>query len=177
MASKKDLLSEFAKMESERKQILSDLEKYPAEKLEKKPSTDEWSVTEVIMHLVVAESAALAYLKKKLEVGGHAKASFSAGIKQKLLNFAIALPVKYKAPKVAQLKEGEVVTYAEAIAKWSDLRSSMLQAYESLDDAFVSNDLFKHPMAGKISALQGVKFMRQHVLRHKDQINRTIQKV
>ena len=98
-------------MENERKLLLSELEKYPIDTLEKKPNAKEWSVTEVIMHLVVAESASLAYMRKKLEVGGHGKASFSAGIKQRLLNLAISLPIKYKAPKVAQLKEGETVMF------------------------------------------------------------------
>jgi hypothetical protein len=129
------------------------------------------------MHLVVAESAALAYLRKKLEVGGHGKASLSAGIKQRLLNLAIALPIKYKAPKVAQLKAGEVVSYTEAVQRWQTLRNEMKATYEMLDDSMVDHELFKHPAAGKISALQGVKFMRQHVLRHVDQINRTTARV
>ena len=174
MGTKKDLLKEFSVMENERKLLLSELEKYPIDTLEKKPNAKEWSVTEVIMHLVVAESASLAYMRKKLEVGGHGKASFSAGIKQRLLNLAISLPIKYKAPKVAQLKEGETVSYVEAISKWTDVRNAMQAAYESLDETIINNELFKHPVAGKISVLQGLRFMRQHAIRHMDQINRTV---
>jgi hypothetical protein len=175
MGTKKDLLKEFSLMENERKLMLSNMEKFPMDILEKKPNATEWSVAEVIMHLVVAESASLAYMSKKLEVGGHAKASFGAEMKQRLLNLVIRLPIKYKAPKVAQLKEGETISYVEAVSKWTDVRNAMQQAYESLDEALVNHELFKHPAAGKISALQGLRFMRQHATRHIDQINRTAQ--
>lgn len=177
MASQKELISVYDRMESERQQLFAELSKYPQDVLEKKPAADVWSVTEVIYHLVVAERGALSYLNKKLEVGGFEKASFQAGLKQKFLNFMISLPVKYRAPKVVALPKETSVSYAEAVAEWNSIRENMKSAYEKLDDDFCGRELFKHPMAGKMNIVQGLKFMRQHMNRHIGQIERILKQV
>ncbi len=67
MASKKELLNRFDQMESERQTLLAELNGHSPEVLCKKPSSGAWSVTEVIMHLTMAEEGSLKYLQKKLE--------------------------------------------------------------------------------------------------------------
>lgn len=177
MATRKELLAEFEKMENERQQLLKKLEPFSEVVLTKKPDANTWSVTEVIYHLKVAEEGALKYMQKKLEVGGHDKAMFGASVKQKLLNLAISLPVKYKAPKVAQIPEGTNVSYEQALTEWNEIRNSLKSEYDSVDEAIIGNELFKHPMAGKLSILQSVKFMRQHMNRHIGQIDRILKAV
>jgi uncharacterized damage-inducible protein DinB len=177
MASKQELLSTYNQMESERQKLLTGLSQYSHEVLEKKPAADVWSVTEVIYQLVVAERGALSYLNKKLEVGGFHQASFSAGLKQKLLNFLISLPIKFKAPKVVQLPKDTHVTYEEVVTEWNGIRKNMKQTYEGLSDDFCGKELFKHPIAGKMNVVQGLKFMRQHMNRHIGQIERTLKQV
>jgi uncharacterized damage-inducible protein DinB len=174
MATRKELLEAFGKMESERQKLLKQLEQYSEEVLIKKPDVDSWSVTETIYHLKVAENGALLYMRKKLEVGGHQKATFGAAVKQKLLSLAVSLPFKYKAPSVAQVPEGTKVSYAEAVAEWNDVRKALKKEYERIDESIIGNELFKHPAAGKLSILQSVKFMRQHVVRHAGQIDRIL---
>lgn len=177
MTTRKDLLQAFDKMEAERQQLLSRLAPYSEETLTKKPAPNSWSVTETIYHLKVAELGALNYMRKKLEVGGHKKATFGALVKQKLLNLAVSLPFKYKAPPVAQIPEGISISYAQAVAEWDEVRSGLLKEYKSVDERIIDNELFKHPMAGKLSVLQSVKFMRQHVIRHIGQIDRILKVV
>ena len=174
MATRKELLTAFNKMESERQNLLKKLEQYSEEVLTKKPDADSWSVTETIYHLKVADNGALLYMRKKVEVGGHQKANFGAAVKQKLLNFAVSLPFKYKAPAVAQVPKGTKVSYAEAVAEWNDVRQALKKEYETIDENIIGNELFKHPVAGKLSILQSVKFMRQHVVRHLGQIDRIL---
>ncbi|MCF8463676.1 MAG: DinB family protein [Flavobacteriales bacterium] len=177
MATRKELLEAFDKMENERQQLLKRLEQYSEETLTKKPAADSWSVTETIYHLKVAELGAFKYMTKKLEVGGHQKATFGAAVKQKLLNLAVSLPIKYKAPPVAQIPEGMNIPYAQALAEWNEVRSSLRKQYETVDENIIDNELFKHPAAGKLSMLQSVKFMRQHVIRHIGQIDRILKTV
>ena len=177
MNARKELLEAFGKMESERQELLKRLEQYSEEVLTKKPAADSWSVTETIYHLKVAENGALLYMRKKLEFGGHAKATFGAAIKQKLLNLAVSLPIKYKAPSVAQVPEGIKVSYAQAITEWNDIREALKKEYETIDETIIGNELYKHPAAGKLSILQSVKFMRQHVVRHVGQIDRILKQV
>jgi uncharacterized damage-inducible protein DinB len=177
MNARKELLEAFGKMESERQKLLKHLEQYSEEVLIKKPTVDSWSVTETIYHLKVAENGALLYMRKKLEVGGHQKATFGSAVKQKLLNFAVSLPFKYKAPSVAQVPKGTKVSYPEAVVEWNDVREALKNDYETIDESIIGNELFKHPAAGKLSIIQSVKFMRQHVVRHVGQIDRILKQV
>ena len=178
MAGKKELLQEFSKMEAERLALMEQLSSQPNNKLDTKPANGGWSVTEVVMHLVVAETGALKYMRKKLEFGGHKKASFGAAVKQRLLNLAISIPgLKFKAPKVAQIQEGSDISFDDAKAQWNEIRTDLLKEYEAFDDAIVDNELFKHPAAGKLSVIQSVRFMRQHMNRHIKQIHSTLKQV
>ena len=177
MHMKEKLLTEFERMEAERNALVASLSRYDAEILTQKPSPEAWNVAEVIMHLVVAENAALTYMRKKLEYGGLQKASATAGLKQRLLNFLIRLPIKYKAPAVANIKQGEEVGYREATERWAEIRNQLRSEYEAMNEQTVAQELFKHPAAGKMSALQGVRFMRQHMNRHIQQIHSAIKKV
>jgi hypothetical protein len=174
MTPRKDLLALFDKMEKERIELLRSLESHSEELLLKKPSPDRWSITEVILHLSKAEEGALKYMKIKLEHGGHQKASLGSWLKQKLLSFAISLPIKYKAPNVIKLDETDTGTFSEAVANWVDIRMSLRKEYEMIDEDIIDHELFKHPAAGKLSVIQSVKFMRRHVQRHKEQIERTV---
>jgi uncharacterized damage-inducible protein DinB len=177
MGAKQKLLETFGKMEAERESIISEMAQYSEELLTKKPDANSWSVAEVIMHLVVAEGGALAYMKKKLEFGGHSKSTFGAAVKQKLLNLAVALPVKYKAPKVASIEEGQNISFAEASTKWETLRQDLLSEYQVMDDEIVLHELFKHPAAGKMNVLQSVEFMRNHMNRHIKQMRSTVKAI
>lgn len=177
MSTRKDLLKEFEKMESERLAIVQKMKTHPIAKLDQKPSADAWSVSEVVLHLVVAETASYNYMKKKLELGGHSKAKASAGIKQWLLSLAISLPIKFKAPKIAEIKEGSNITFDEAEKQWTAIRNAMRSEYNTIDETIIDNELFKHPSAGKLSAMHSVRFMRQHMNRHIKQMERAIAQV
>jgi len=177
MDSKQALLDAFEQMENERKSVCQKLSEFSDQALSEKPGPDQWSVAEIIMHLVVAETAALNYMRKKLEFGGHQRASLGAGMKQQLLNFLISLPIKFKAPKVIEFKETQGLTFADASQKWEAVRMELFTEYKKLDSETVGHELFKHPAMGKMNLVQGVKFMRQHMNRHIGQIEKTLKKV
>lgn len=177
MASRKELMTAFDKMESERQALINRLEKHSAEVLSTKPNANEWSVAEVIDHLRTAESGALLYMRKKLEFGGHQKAGIGAGIKQKLLNLAVTLPIKYKAPKFLDVPASSDLNYEMVLSQWNEVRKQMRNDYERLDEKLIGNELFKHPSAGKMNAVHGAKFMRQHMNHHISQIDRVLKVV
>lgn len=167
----------FAQMEQDRQELLERLAPLDTQRLESKPDPGSWSVTEVIHHLTVAEEAALHYMQKKLKAGGHQKAPAKAKLKQLLLNLAIKLPIKYKAPKVAQLPEGVTISFAEAVESWNRVRNELEAVYTNLDPELADHDLFKHPMVGKLSVMQSIIFMHGHMTRHEGQIDRILSEV
>ncbi|MCF8259041.1 MAG: DinB family protein [Flavobacteriales bacterium] len=171
---RKELLKAFEAAEADRKALLTNLDTYSEEVLTRKPSPDAWSVVEVLAHLIKAETGTLNYLRKKLEVGGHQKASPFAGLRKALLNFVLGLPIRFKAPKVAQLDKGVNMSYAEAKAQWNAVRDGLGTEYQRIDEKLIAHDLFKHPFAGKLNLIQSTEFMRQHMVRHIGQVQRTL---
>ncbi len=151
---------------------MAQLDRLPETKLAVAPRPGAWTVAQVITHIAIAEEGSLAYLTKKHAGGRHKPASASAPFRLALLNLAISLPLKYKAPAI--VADVPATSYAEARARWAAVRTGMRSAYGAFPEADIAHDLFKHPSAGRFSLLQGVRFMRQHARRHKGQILRTL---
>lgn len=172
MSGQQRLLRVFDLMEAERLQLLTHLDSVPEDRLAAVPSTGGWTVAQVITHLAMAEEGALAYLDKKLTVKKHGPIGFVSLRRLWFLNTALQLPVKYKAPAI--VADVPATSYADARTRWDAVREAMRVRYSTLDDALARHDLYKHPMVGKLSALHGVRFMRQHARRHSGQIKRIL---
>ena len=61
------LEKEFTQLETERKNLFSELKNYSDDVINKKPRPEAWSVAEVIIHLITAEEMSLKYLSKKIQ--------------------------------------------------------------------------------------------------------------
>jgi uncharacterized damage-inducible protein DinB len=172
MTKKERLLAHLERMEVDRRLLMKRLDGIPPEKLAERPGPGKWSVSQVMMHLVVAEEGALAYLKKKIEYGGHLRAGLFAELRLSLLELAIKLPFRYKAPAiVADIPE---CTFEGANERWAAVRGEMRRTYTELDEAVIDHELFKHPMVGRFGLLQGIQFMHTHMTRHLGQVERTV---
>lgn len=162
-------------LEQERVELLNRLDQRPPDALAIAPGPGQWSVAQVVLHLATIEESALRYLRKKLEVKGHGPAGHGSSWRLMLLNVAMWLPIKFKAPPV--VARTPVCSYAEARERWCAQRTEMLKTYAELPDALITHGLFKHPTAGKLNVVQSLRFVRQHMLRHRRQIDRALQQV
>jgi len=172
MFTRTALLRFFDGMEVERRTMLAELEGLPETTRTTAPQRGAWTVAQVITHLAIAEEGSLAYLRKKHEGGRHKPAALSSRWKLMLLNLAISLPIKYKAPTL--VADVPATGYAEAKARWEAVRIAMRHTYGTLPEAHIGHELFKHPSLGRFSLMHGVRFMRRHVRRHHGQILRTM---
>lgn len=172
MSQKQKLLALFDEMEADRQQMLKALEGIDHSVLERKPNPEKWSVSEVFMHMVVAEGGSLKYMRKKIEVNNHGPLKGGSG-RFALLMGALKLPVKFKAPKIVA-DVGSGVSYSDALNQWNEVRKELRSDYENLDESWIDHDLFKHPSAGKFDLIRAIKFMRTHADRHIGQIRRTV---
>ena len=172
MSTKAKLLRRFAILENERQILLTKLEQLDPVLLQTAPGPEEWSVAQVMLHLAIAEGSAMAYLRKKLEVGGHGPPDVTAPLRLLLLNTALALPIKFKAPAIVATVPA--CTYADARAQWDAVRSDMRHVLDGIPEKYVGHGLFKHPSAGKFDLVQGLRFMTYHVRHHHGQIQRIL---
>jgi hypothetical protein len=172
MADRKALLARFSKLEAQRSALLRVLEGETPERLEKAPKPGAWSVAQVILHLAIAEEGVINYIDKKRSVGGHGPVGAMAPLRLALLNTALALPLKFKAPAVVATVPP--CTYAEACARWQAVRERMQDTFATIPEELIGHGLIKHPSAGKFDLVQGLRFVRWHVRHHVPQITRTL---
>ena len=175
MDARARLLRQYDRFENERKTLLDQLESHGAAALAHAPGPGAWSVAQIIMHLVMVEQSSLAYLLRKRELGGSSNAGSLSGLRLALLNMTLGLPLRFKAPPVvADVPE---CTHAEAVAAWGAVRVELQRALTALPPAILHHGLFKHPIAGRFTPEEGLRFMSAHLRHHHGQIERTLTKV
>lgn len=172
MADRKALLARFSKLEAQRSALLRVLEGETSERLEQQPKPGTWSVAQVILHLAIVEEGVLNYVDKKRSLGGHGPVGPFAPLRLALLNTALALPLKFKAPAV--VATAPECSFAEARQRWQTVRERMEQCFTTIPEELIGHGLIKHPSAGKFDLVQGLRFVRWHVRHHGPQISRTL---
>lgn len=159
--------------------LLRDLKNYSDAKLNEQPSSNEWSVLQIMQHLMKAESGSVMYVKKKLSFEPElAEAGVLSSFRSVFLNIALSSPIKIKAP--AQIS-GEALstdfTFWEVAKQWKMQRKELAIYLESLPEDFYRKDLYKHPLSGKMTLAGMLSFFNKHVDRHTRQIQRTLKKI
>lgn len=171
------LNTEFDKLEKQRKNLFEKLKKYDNKVLNQKPSESQWSVMEVINHLIVAEDFSSKYLQKKTQdTASAAKVGLKETFRSFLLNTYLGSSKKFKSPTVA-LPPGTYTTLSDAHSSWDRVRGDIQSIWTKLPEDLLDRNWFKHPVAGKLSLGQMLSFMEAHVHRHEKQIWRTLKEV
>jgi hypothetical protein len=142
--------------------------------LNKKPSPEAWSTLQVIHHLMDAEQASLAYMKKKLSFTSTIpKAGLKSRWRRFLLRIAFAIPIKIKAPTNLE-HFPEQSNFADLSNQWASQRLELQSFIEKLPDNVVHGEIWRHQVAGKMSIAHMLDFFYAHVDRHEAQVKRTV---
>ena len=171
------LEKKFLQLEAERKNLFNDLKNYSDEIINKKPSPEKWSLSEVIAHLITAEEMSLKYLSKKIQDTSKEKPETLKGkYRWLLVQIVFAFNIKFKAPEIVEPKMG-YQSLAALETKWSEVRNLTLQVLQKLSDEELNKTLWKHALAGKMNLHHMVQFFGVHFNHHKKQIDRTLKAV
>ncbi|HRJ17233.1 MAG TPA: DinB family protein [Saprospiraceae bacterium] len=152
------------------------LKAHSDEHLNRRPGPQQWSVLQVMHHLIQAETLSERYVRKKLSFNPELKPAGIAGaFRLFLVRINFVLPFKYKAPKgVGDDVLPETSTLEETIQQWRKQRESLSELLENLPEGYHAKALYKHPLAGKLSLVQMLHFFEIHIQRHQGQIERTL---
>lgn len=172
MSARTRLLRRFQHLEDQRHAVVGMLEKHPAEALAKAPGPEAWSAAQVVLHLAMAEEGLLKYIALKREKGGHRPAGIGAPFRLALLELALWLPLKYKAPEV--VAQVPPCTWQEASGRWEAARQALHAVCRELPEEHLRHDLIKHPLAGKFPMTTGLRFVQRHVAHHIPQLRRVL---
>lgn len=146
------------------------------ETLLQKPGLDKWSVQEVIQHLYISESISLDYIKYKLkDVHKVKKSSLMNSLRSLALSVALKSPFKFKAPSVVSSKampSGE--DWATTRQKMDHLHQQFVDVASAIPPELLSKELFRHPLAGRMTLGEMFSFLKDHNRHHQVQIRRTL---
>ncbi len=169
---RKEFLSSLDQLDLQLERLFRDMDKYPQEKLSAKPAQDVWSPMEVLYHIYLSERGTLAYVEKKLSFDPKLrKRGLAAWFRSTLLNFYVRSTFKFKAPATVRGENlPSDLTYGELKERFIELRANWKEFLEKVDSKWFDREVFRHPIAGRISLGQTMAFLQSHFERHRKQI-------
>ncbi|MEP7127632.1 MAG: DinB family protein [Chitinophagales bacterium] len=140
--------------------------------LQFKPDPDKWSVNQVLNHLQFSERVSIAYASKKMQGGKSVrKTGLVATVRSEALSLLLRSGFKWKAPAVLAAAS-ENLPFEEVHQRWNETRVQMKSFLENLPEDLIIREIYKHPRAGRLNAIQMMQFFQDHFNHHLPQINR-----
>ena len=173
---RKRILSKLEDINQDLENLFSKLEDYSDDKLNKAPKEGKWSVSQIMNHLILAETLSLKYCHKKLSFNPELKKSgWKTRIGYLRLYLILSVPIKVKAP---QNVSGDALPDFEeiqkTISKWRAQRKLLEKFIQEVDEKYIDREVYKHPFGMRLSLYYMLSFYYTHYLRHKKQILRIL---
>lgn len=164
----------FRKLEKQKREIVGFYNSLDRKQLLYTPGPGQWNLLQVMRHLVTAEQQSLKYIKRKLiHAEQSSRTGIDASIRNLLLKMALYSPLKFKAPKVAEVRE-EAPDLDEMKIEWEAVRDEFRTIIEENSGDTLAKAVYKHPRAGLLNVKQALEFMEAHISHHQKQMNRLI---
>ena len=158
-------------LEEQKTDLLSQVERWPPEKLNHKAGAAEWSVLEMIDHIVKTEAAILSAARaglarpQRIGIGDRLRTAF--------LQKIFASDRKVKVPVSARhVLPGPSLQLAEIRARWNEGRDDLHRFVRRSDPDLLRKGIFKHPVGGWMGMQQILLFFSSHLIHHRYQLNR-----
>lgn len=156
--------------DQQRKTLLDDLERLNDEQLRRKPGPDNWSLLEIIQHLVLSEHEVLQGLpeSKKLTArkqGLRARVSYALVIA--VLRWNIPAPV----PSDGMVPDGNT-SLSEMHHQWDKNLSWLREYLNTLRPEDLRRAVFRHPIVGPMTVVQTIHLAKLHFDVHLRQIRK-----
>ena len=172
------LKSYFDRLDVKLAALFEDLNKYSDDDLNWKPKADQWSVLQVMIHLMLAEKAGLNYMQKKLSSGADhiPKAGILSAFSQIFLVAALRVPIKAKAPAAVSGENlPERSSFWDIVKQWKKQREDLRAFLSTLPPEILVKQIYRDPFSGRSNAKGMLRFCDEHFHRHRKQINRILQ--
>lgn len=159
-------------LEELKKEYLDVLSKYSQEQLNLQFEEGEWSLSQVVHHIIGSETGTGKYIHQKLK---EIDTQDSTGLKNKMNSIALATALKsskkFKVPKVLGEPENGF-TYEELKTSWDENRARLIETVNRIPEKEHKKVIFKHPVAGPFNISQTLDFLINHLVHHKHQLKK-----
>tara|TARA_R110002050_G_scaffold204327_1_gene339637 strand:- start:127415 stop:127960 length:546 start_codon:yes stop_codon:yes gene_type:complete len=159
-------------LEAQRIGLIRQLERLNKQALYSSLNDSNWSVTQILEHIILVEEQTVLMTAKRLNTHTEFKPiSLYSWIKVWLMPIVLRLNFKFKAPSVVKPVGNK--SLPELMEKWSGVRFQLLQLGES-NPAYLKKGIFKHPFLGVLNFEQVLQFLKIHYSHHLVQMNKLV---
>jgi hypothetical protein len=134
-----------------------------------RPPGGAWSMLDVTEHLVLAEERSLLGILKGPRSG--TRVTSIAQVRMAAVRLVLATSIRVKVPVPAVVPEGRA-TLDELESRWGTARHGIAAAFDSITPADAGAARFRHPLAGWVTAREGLGFLVGHIRHHAAQLER-----
>ena len=153
-----------------RNQLLQAVEGLSDEKLNQKPSAEEWSPIQILDHLQLMEKTIAKGVSHELAKEDSIKAL------KKPIGLTVSRSFKVKAPKHV-VPTDEFVTIEEMKERLNASHNFLYEVYGSASPEQLKKKSMDHPVFGKVPLVQWFPFVGLHEKRHLKQLEKTLSKL
>ena len=167
----------FQELQTKKQRFLAQLDQLSDEQLRIPEADGKWSLLHVVDHLYIVEKSVLGYCKKKtLNHDACAPANFKTRFRTMMLQAVLKAPVCVKMPKNVQGPSNEI-SFEETCDSWDQVQNEWEKFLNDFPEVLYDREVFKHPLAGRLTLAGSMEFLVNHFAHHERQINRILKKV
>lgn len=153
------------------------LQPYTEEELHQQPSSNQWSLAQIMSHLLYVERGSLSYCRKKLLAGDDLEdVTLISQLKFRIYRTVLYSKLKIKAPEVVAHPSNEK-SFEELKQVFDRTRKEMEVFIDEFPDKYLDKGIFRHPLGGRIGLQDWVQFIDAHLLHHLHQVKRTMRSI
>jgi hypothetical protein len=136
-----------------------------------KAAENKWSISQIMTHLLTAEKLSIGYMQKKIRsIETLEDVGISAVMRFMILRVSQYVPLRYKAPRVVLENTPSALSFGDLVRQWEQQRSELKELLENISPDHVHKAIYKHPYAGRLSAVHALGFLKDHIMHHRPQI-------
>lgn len=159
--------SRFDALEQEKKLFTTMLKHHTVEQLNFKSAPGEWTMLEVVQHLMIAERGWL----RQVERGQFGTVTWISTLKMSIIRGLSARGFRARLPK-NPAPPAETLDLEQVTTRWDAIRADWRDRLDQMDATAFARATIKHPFSGVIALGQAMEFMVTHVVHHRKQLER-----
>jgi uncharacterized damage-inducible protein DinB len=166
------LCQKWQGIEREKAALLNSLNGWRDEELTWKRSANEWSVVQVLDHIVVTEEAVYSE-SRRVFAKARKHPTRLERLRFALLERAFRTSVRVKVPRaVAFLHPSTDIRLDNVLSRWEVQQAQWRDFLRLQDCAAAKCTAIRHPIVGDLSLANAVAFMLSHMIHHRHQLRR-----
>jgi hypothetical protein len=161
--------NKFEMYDLTRRALLDDLAGLNDDQLRRKPGLRQWSILQIVQHLVLAERDVMQYLPERKELI-HRKRGLRARIFYLVVILILRWNIRVPVPAEGMVPDGNT-SFSELRQKWDENMRWFREYVDSLEPEDLKRAVFSHPIAGPLTGPQAGTLAQCHFEAHLRQIN------